>query len=477
MTIEIKLPHLGENVDSADVLSVLVKEGDVVENGQGLIELETDKATMEMPSPEAGKVASIHVSEGDTLSVGALVVTLEPAEKSAESESPKSSGDAEEKTAKKKDRAAEETQADNGAAEKKREPSPKKEPASSEPDQAPAPATAATSLLTPEGDVPGDGKSSAAAGPSVRRLARDLGVDLRDVKGTGRGGRITDEDVREFVRAATARSHASANRRGTPAGESSDAAQEGEAKTVAAAKPEAAADDFGPVRREKMSRIRQTIAKNMLQSYTTIPQLTNFDDVDVTDLENVRRQSKSDYAKRGLKLTMLPFLIKSVAAALRQHPIINASLDTETNEVIYKEYVNIGIAVDTERGLVVPVMRDVDEMSVPQITRSLATMSEKVREGQFGVDELRGGTFTISNLGAIGGAYSTPIINPPEVAILLVGRSRTLPVIEGTKVTGRLIMPLSITYDHRVVDGAAAARFLNDVKAYLSTPGRLLLAP
>ena len=226
-----------------------------------------------------------------------------------------------------------------------------------------------------------------------------------------------------------------------------------------------------------MSRMRQTIARNMLASYTTIPQLTNFDDVDTTELERIRKDSQDDYTASGIKLTAMPFLIKAVASALKQHPIINASIDTEANEIIYKEYVNVGIAVDTEKGLLVPVLRDADRKSIPQLARELAAMAESARSGNFTVDDLRGGTFTISNLGAIGGTYSTPIINPPEVAILLVGRSRMMPQFIDDAFEPRLMMPLSITYDHRIVDGAAAARFLNEVKGYLANPGRLLLAP
>jgi pyruvate/2-oxoglutarate dehydrogenase complex dihydrolipoamide acyltransferase (E2) component len=235
-------------------------------------------------------------------------------------------------------------------------------------------------------------------------------------------------------------------------------------------------------RREKMSRMRQTIARNMLQSYSTIPQLTNFDDVDTTELERIRKDSKDDYAANGIKLTAMPFLVKALASALKQHPIVNASIDEAANEIVYKEYVNIGIAVDTEKGLVVPVLRDADRKNIPQIAREIAALAESVRSGSFGVDDLRGGTFTISNLGAIGGTYSTPIINPPEVAILLAGRSRILPQWikkenGGGEFQPRLMMPLSLTYDHRIVDGGAAARFLNEVKGYLANPGRLLLAP
>ncbi|RMG02513.1 MAG: pyruvate dehydrogenase, partial [Planctomycetota bacterium] len=194
-------------------------------------------------------------------------------------------------------------------------------------------------------------------------------------------------------------------------------------------------------------------------------------------LEQIRRAGKQDYASKGIKLTAMPFVIKAVALALHDHPALNASLDLEQGQIVYKQYVNIGIAVDTDRGLVVPCLRHADRLSIPDIARELAEMAEKVRSGDFSVDDLRGGTFTISNLGAIGGTYSTPIVNVPEVAILLVGRSRKMPVVRDDQITIRLMMPLSLSYDHRLVDGAAAARFLNDVISYLEAPGRLLLAP
>jgi pyruvate dehydrogenase E2 component (dihydrolipoamide acetyltransferase) len=278
------------------------------------------------------------------------------------------------------------------------------------------------------------------------------------VRPTGAGGRITTEDVRAYIRETNEQVAATTPRGVTPPG-----------------KPDS--DEFGGVRVEKMSRMRQTIARNMLQSYTTIPQLTNFDDVDVTELEDMREQSKADYSDRGIRLTTLPFLIKACASSLRRHPVLNASVDMEQNLIVYKEYVHIGIAVDTERGLVVPVIRDADRKSISQIATEVDELASTVREGQFDLDLLKGGTFTVSNLGSVGGTYSTPIINPPQVAILLVGRTRTMPQIVEDTVVPRLMMPLSITYDHRLVDGAAAARFLNEVKGFLAAPGRLLLAP
>jgi len=235
-------------------------------------------------------------------------------------------------------------------------------------------------------------------------------------------------------------------------------------------------DDWGPIRREQMSRMRKTIAANMVRSVQTIPHLTNFDDADVTELEALRKASAPEYAKNNLKLTALSFVIKAVSLSLRQHPAINVTIDMEKGEIVYKDYVNVGLAVDTPRGLVVPVLRDCDQMSIPQVAHAVAETAEKAKNAQYGIEDLRGGTFTISNLGAVGGAYSTPIINWPEVAILLLGRSRKMPVVHDDRVEARLMMPLSLSYDHRVVDGAMAARFLNEVIGYLESPGRLLLA-
>jgi pyruvate/2-oxoglutarate dehydrogenase complex dihydrolipoamide acyltransferase (E2) component len=236
-------------------------------------------------------------------------------------------------------------------------------------------------------------------------------------------------------------------------------------------------DDFGPIRVEKLSRIRRTIAEKMHLSWTTVPRVTNFDDADVTDLEEFRNESKDDYAKQGIKLTSLPFVVKAVALALKAHPEINASINMDGGQIIYKEYVNIGIAVDTPRGLVVPSLRDADRLSIPQIARKIQAIAEAARSSSFSLDDLKGSTFTISNLGAIGGSYSTPIINVPESAILLTGRARKMPVVIEDKVVVRLMLPLSISYDHRLVDGSNAARFLNDVIGYLQAPSRLLLAP
>jgi pyruvate dehydrogenase E2 component (dihydrolipoamide acetyltransferase) len=480
MATQITLPNLGENIESGDVLSILVAEGDTIKADQDIIEVETDKATMPIPSPQGGKVVKVLVAEGDTIKIGGAILELEPAGNGAvtkEKAEPKAESSEKKAPEAKAEAPKKETKSEPKKKSKEEEdipPAPEDEvpaiveaededgeEAESEPEKpAPkktAPAAAPSKVAATDDIVGGDGHASAAAGPAVRRLARELGVDLRRVRPAS-GSRLSEEDVRAFVRASNQQAASSSPKGVTPPGS-----------------PDS--DGHGAVRREKMTRMRQTIARNMLASYTTIPQLTNFDDVDVTELERIRKDSKADYDTQGVKLTSMPFVVKAVATALKHHPVVNASISESGDEILYKEYVNIGIAVDTERGLVVPVLRDADRKSIPQIARELAEMAESARAGSFKIEDLRGGTFTISNLGAVGGTYSTPIINPPEVAILLAGRSRILPQYVNDQLQPRLMLPLSITYDHRIVDGAAAARFLNDVKRYLANPGRLLLAP
>lgn len=459
MAIEVKLPNLGDGVDAGDVLEVLVKEGDLVAKDQGILEIETGKATMQVPSAQAGKVLKVHVKPGQSIPVGTLLLTLEgatakstsqpaapPAQKSAPPAKPPESKPAQTKPVESKAPAAQATA-----------PSPKPQAPSPKPIAA-APQPTATATQAPLGEeTQHDG--NVAAGPAVRRFAREVGVDLSRVTGSGPGGRITREDVLAVVRQTSQQTTTTASPKTKHAPESTGQ------------------DAWGPVRIEKMAKIRKTIAAKMHESWTTVPRVTNFDDADVTDLEKIRLSSKDDYAKKGIKLTSLPFVIKAVASALRNHPAVNASIDMEQDQIIYKQYVNIGIAVDTDRGLVVPSLRGADQLSIPDIARALATLADNVRDSNFTVADLQGSTFTISNLGAIGGTYSTPIVNTPEVAILLVGRSRKMPVVVDDQMAVRLMMPLSLSYDHRLVDGATAARFLNDVIDYLEAPSRLLLAP
>ncbi len=456
MDIEIRLPELSEGVASADILEFLVAAGDTVSKDQAIIEVETDKATAEIPSPQTGVITEFAVKTGDTVQVGELLARLTvaqdgslppsvaqkepgsvPAAPAPKATEPSSLATAESQSPATSDPAAAETPA---------------KPPASQAAPPPAPATTRTAK---------DSAGPLPAGPAIRRLAREVGVDLSDVRGSGEGGRITRNDVLDMVRSANRADH------GTESAAIDGASVPGTQTS----------DEWGPTNVESATRIRKTIAAKMHESWSTVPRVTNFDDADVTELEKIRQASKADYAAKNLRLTTMPFLIKAVAMALRNHPVINAIYDMQAEQVIYRRYVSIGVAVDTPRGLVVPAIRNTDDQSISEIAHNLDALVKKVRDGKFNVEDLRGGTFTISNMGAIGGTYSTPIINLPEVAILLVGRSRKMPVVVDDQIVARLMMPLSLSYDHRLIDGAAAARFLNDVIRYLEEPGRLLLAP
>jgi pyruvate dehydrogenase E2 component (dihydrolipoamide acetyltransferase) len=458
---EFKVPNLGENVEEGDIVKVMVREGDEIAADQSVMEIETGKAVVELPCPYAGRVTKVHVQEGAKVKVGDPLLTVEGAD-----------GKAEKKEAPKKAAANKETPpADEAAPDAEAEAEETEEAAEPEVEEKPVAKAkpAAKKKAAPVAEVPSEAEPVAKAvpgktppaGPATRRLARELGVDLALVTGSGPNGRITEEDVKAAVRenVAAPRSAVSAPSAALPAGTD-------------------AKDAWGLVRKQRVSAMRKAIAVNMAKSHSTIPHVTNFDDADITELERIRKGGLADYVGSEIKLTMMPFVMKAVAQALRLHPLVNASIDMESEEIIYKQYVSIGVAVDTERGLVVPVIRDVDRMSIPTIAKALTETTDKARKAQFKLDDLKGGTFTISNLGAVGGTYSTPIINPPEVAVLLLGRSRKLPIVgEGDKIDIRLMMPLSLSYDHRLVDGATAARFLNEVINYLKVPGRLLLAP
>ena len=375
MATEFKLPDLGENIASGDVVTVFVAEGDVVKPGQALLEVETDKAVIEVPCPPGGRIAKVLVKKGETVKVGQPLVLLEAAGSAPVAAKP----------------AAAPTQpvAAKPAAPVA-EPAPKPAPAPAAPKPVPAPVPTPAAAVVADEPMPSGGKAVEPAGPAVRRLARELGVDLAAVRGSGPSGRIVREDVIAAVRQAGGAGSGARGQRSSTATER---------------------DDWGPIRREQMSRMRKTIAANMVRSVQTIPHLTNFDDADVTELEALRKASAPEYAKNNLKLTALAFVIKAVSLSLRQHPAVNATIDPEKGEIVYKDYVNVGLAVDTPRGLVVPVLRDCDSMSIPQIAQAIADTAEKAKNAQYGIEDLRGGTFTISNLGAVGGAYSTPIIN------------------------------------------------------------------
>ena len=424
MNIDFKLPELGENIHSGDVVNVLVHEGDQIAANDGVVELETDKAVVEIPCLHAGRVVKLHVKKGDTVKVGQVLLTV----------------------------ASEEAQ----------------EAAAASPPAKPAEATSPIATPEPKGPAAIEAAGPIPAGPAARRLARESGVDLAQVHGSGRQGRITPEDVQAAAKTTAI---------GPPSAVAALVPAPALLQPVTAP-GEPGKDSWGPIRTERISRIRRTIAEQMVRSVKTIPHVTNFDDADVTELERIRQGVPVGRLGPNIKLTMMPFVMKAVAMTLRRHPLLNASLDEEHDQIVYKEYVNLGVAVDTPRGLVVPSVRNADRLSIVQLVQSLASIAERARASQFAIEDLRGGTFTISNLGAVGGTYSTPIINHPEVAILLLGRSRWMPVVRGEnhdRIETRLMMPLSLSYDHRLVDGAAAGRFLNEVIRNLESPGLLLL--
>ena len=475
MAIDVKLPELGDGITAGDVLEILVAEGAVVKKDQGLIEIETDKATVTVPSPAAGKVVKILVAAGQSIPIGGVILQLE----GSAAEAPKAA-------APKPAPAPEPAKAEAPAKPAPAKPAPVSTPPQPKPDPAPVSKKQAVApepqpVAVAAAAEYADSSDTVPAGPAVRRFAREVGIELTTVTGTGEGGRITREDVLAAVRSSgssrTQVAVPTASQANALTSASPPLASPVGGNKVIPLPGQPSQDDYGPVRVERMAKIRKVIANQMHKSWSTVPRVTNFDDADVTDLEAFRATSKDDYAAQGIKLTTMPFLIKAVATALRHHPAMNAVIDMDNDQVIYKDYVNLGIAVDTERGLVVPNIRHADALTIPDIARALADLAARVRGGEFGVNELRGGTFTISNLGAIGGTYSTPIVNVPEVAILLVGRTRKLPVVmPDDSIKARLMMPLSLSYDHRLVDGGTATRFLNDVIAYLEAPSRLLLA-
>ena len=416
MPREFILPDLGEGIVEAQVVRVLIQTGDRVAEDQYLVEVETDKAAVEIPSPYAGIAQIVHVEAGQTVNVGDAIVTFDDGDGSAA--------------------AVPAGEPSEAAAEA---------PAKAEPV---APSPASPSPPKPAGRV--------AAAPAVRRLAREVGVNLSTVSGTGPGGRITKRDVEKHV--------------ATPA------APAPQTQLTAPALPEGTpdTDKWGSIRRVPLNQIRKTIADRMAHSASTVAHVTHCDEADITELDRMRRHL-NEATGGDPKLTAMSFLIRAVCIAIRRYPIFNASFDAEQQQIIYKEYVNLGIAVDTERGLIVPVIRHADQLTLREIAVALRTIADRIRSNQFVIEDLRGGTFTITNVGALGGVFTTPIINHPEVAILGLGRSRRVPVFRDGEVKEALVLPLSLSFDHRATDGANAARFTSEVISYLETPAKFLL--
>ncbi|TDK23197.1 dihydrolipoyllysine-residue acetyltransferase [Luteimonas aestuarii] len=459
---EAKVPDIG-GYDDVPVIEVLVAVGDTVVQDQGLVTLESDKATMEVPSPFAGVVKELKVKVGDTLSEGGLVAIIETGDAGG-GEAPKEAAKAEAKAEA------------PPAADKGKEPDPVVEPVapSEKPDK-----LAQASIDAQAGNPPAQGQPPLRfeadalipgkvpyASPAVRLFARELGVDLSQVTGTEKGGRITKDDVQKFVKGVLSGATASAG--GAVAG--------GNGLNLLPW-PKVDFSKFGEVEEKPLSRIKKISGANLARNWAMIPHVTQFDDADITDLEELRVQlnKEAEKAKSGVKLTMLAFLIKASANALAKYPDFNASLDASGETLTLKKYFHIGFAADTPNGLVVPVVRDVDKKGVLQISEEMGALAKKAREGKLGPAEMSGGCFSISSLGGIGGTAFTPIVNAPEVAILGVSKSSMKPVWDGKQFVPRLILPLSLSYDHRVIDGAAAARFTAYLAQLLADMRRVLL--
>jgi pyruvate dehydrogenase E2 component (dihydrolipoamide acetyltransferase) len=420
--MDVRLPNLGEGADSGSVVSIAVKEGDTVSAGQTLIELETGKAVAGIPSPSAGKVTRIAVKTGDKLSVGGVILSLEGS--GAPAAAPKS-------------------EAPKAAAPKSKAPKAKAAPAP-QPAEEEADPEANGEEFDYDESVAGKAGFPPPASPTIRRLAHDLGIDLRRLQGSEEGGRIVMADLKAYIAGLKA---ASAKPKG-PGGAAAPAAPE-----------KVDFGKWGSILKKPMSPLRQAISKKMTESRTSIPEVTQFDEADITALNDLRKKHAPAYEKAGTRLTLTSFALKVVANTLKKFPLFNSSLEEAANEIILKEYVHLGLAVDTEAGLLVPVIRNADKKSILDLSKDVAAFAEKARDRKVSLEEMQGGTFTISNQGGIGGAHFTPVINRPEVAILGLGRGSLKPVVRDGKIEARLMMPIAIAYDHRVIDGGEAARF------------------
>ncbi|HEY0074749.1 MAG TPA: 2-oxo acid dehydrogenase subunit E2 [Abditibacteriaceae bacterium] len=456
---EFLLPSLGEGVDSGTVAGILVSVGDEVEEGQPLLELETGKSVVPVPAPQAGKIAAITVKEGDQVKVGQAVLSFDGGatqSKAADNSEPKAEMQGETRadamgSVQQKGMATgmDDTEDEDTGKDKKITPPSQLGESNGSPNRSSngvghtLPAVAAVSAVSQEAKA-----SSIPAAPSVRRLARELGVDLASLKGSGPGGRIGFADVKSAVQTV--------------------APVAGSNSVPAVPLPDFA--KWGNIERKPLSGIRRATAEQMARSWSTIPHVTQFDKADITELEKLRKQYGKQAETAGAKLTVTAIILKVVAGALKKFPQFNSSLDVAGNEQIFKSYYNIGVAVDTERGLMVPVVRNVDSKNIVEIAVELNQIAERARSKKTTLEEMQGGTFTITNLGGIGGTAFTPIVNAPEVAILGLSRGGMEPVWNGQSFEPRLMLPLSLSYDHRVIDGADGARFLRWICTALEQP-------
>ncbi|MDQ1240272.1 MAG: hypothetical protein QG577_2458 [Thermodesulfobacteriota bacterium] len=423
MRFVFRLPDVGEGIVQAEIIEYLVKVGDTVREDQPVVRVETDKAVVELPSPVTGRVLEIPLEVGGTARVGDALLIIE-------------------------------TESVPSVERPREEPSTERfRPPLSEASPAAGPDKEQTPVSSPHA------ASRLLATPHTRKLARELGVDITKVTGTGPHARITDDDVKNAAAAPP-----------VPAPKAPSAA--------AIQAPATAGFDFekyGPTRRVPLKGVRKRIAEVMARSVSTIPHVTHFDEADVTDLFHVIEKQKALAESRNVKVTVLSFLVKASVAALQAFPIVNSSLDEETGELVFKEYYNIGIAADTEAGLMVPVVKDVDKKTILQIASELEELSRKARDRSIDLEDIRGGTFSISNVGSVGGKYATPIILHPQVAILCSLRAFRKPIVRNEQIVIRTIMPLTLSFDHRVLDGAEGARFMNHIVELLEDPFRMLV--
>jgi pyruvate dehydrogenase E2 component (dihydrolipoyllysine-residue acetyltransferase) len=486
MPTEFKLPELGENITAGDVVRVLVSPGDSVAKDQPVLELETDKATIEVPSSVAGTVKELKVKTGERVKVGQVVLTVDDGDAAA-AEKPAKEQPAKEQPAAKAEPAAKEDSGDaegglnqragqkprgdgSERAAAERDAGRADQPETQKPEAPPAKPKrgevvdisrgsrgAQPAAPAPPADAPAETRESQPpAAPSVRRLARELGVEISQVPGNGPGGRISIEDVQSYVRSAMSGGAAGGAR-------------------VATGAPLPDFSKWGEVERKAMSNIRRKTAEHLSQAWNAIPHVTQNDKADITELERLRKQYSPQAEQAGGKLTMTAIALKIVAGALRKFPHFNVAVDMGAQEIVYKQAVHVGVAVDTERGLLVPVIRDADRKGIFELSAELAKASEKARAGKLTLDEMQGGSLTITNLGGIGGTSFTPIVNWPEVAILGISRGSMEPVWDGSQFQPRMMLPLSLSYDHRVIDGADAARFLRWVAEAFEQPFVLAL--
>jgi len=424
--VDFKLPDLGEGIQEAEILKWFVKAGDTIIEDDPLVEVETDKAAVTIPSPRSGRIERVFGAVGDSLAVGTVLVVFDV-------------GDGEERA-------------------------PEVEGEGAPPEPRKPPVEAARTPVRTDGPIP--------AAPATRRLARELGVDLARVVPTGPGGRITREDVQRFSGEGA--------RDPVPEEETTPAAPpvvvgEGSPIPLLDLEPLPDFSEFGPVEKEPLRSIRRKVARKMVTSMVLVPHVCHMDEADVTDLEEARRKQADRMADPNTRLTLMAFVIKAVTVALKKFPVFNASLDPFRGEVVYKKYYNIGFAADTHRGLVVPVLKDTDRRSLEEISRTIMDLAGRAREGVIQAEEFRGGTFTVSNIGNLGGTGLAPTINYPEAAILGMGRMQEKPVVRDGEIVIRKMLPLSLAFDHRIADGADAARFMNEVVESLSDPMALLM--